>query len=175
MADHGAGDDPSLEMNPVLGQVALSVVASLVCYRSDPVAQGPPQERVQHARDEVEAAASLEAWDAYLTKAREFAARADPRSAMTQIEQAMQLVKRWGIWEEGATYDEAYALLQRIPTPQKNGMLLELLADENLVEAKGAIVSLAVAHLELDSKAREQLMARPQDKQVEALRGLLTR
>jgi hypothetical protein len=163
-------------MSPLLRQVVLSTLACTVaCYRSDSEAQGVPQQRVQHAKDQAEAAKSLKAWDAHLSKAKKLAERADHRGAMAEVEQAMRLVERFGIRDEGATYNEAYTLLEGIAPPQKNALLLQLLADANLIEAKGAIVSQAVAHLELDSKAREQLMAMPQDKQVETLRDLLTR
>lgn len=151
------------------------LACTVACYRSDSEAQGIPREQVQYAKDQAEAAKSLKAWDAHLSRARDLAERADHRGAMAEVEQAMRLVKRFGIRDEGATYNEAYTLLHGVAAAQKNALLLQLLADASLIEAKGAIVSQAVAHLELDSKARQQLMALPQDKQVETLRDVLIR
>jgi hypothetical protein len=133
------------------------------------------QQRVQHAKDEAEAEKALETWDHHLSKARELAGAADYPRALVEIEQAMRLVKQYGIREEGATYNEAYATLERIAGSEVRGVLLQLLTDKDLIETKEAIISRAVAHLQLDSDKRAQLAGSPQTAQIETLRDLLAR
>lgn len=93
--------------------LVVAVWMPFACHRADPRAGTIPQERVPHANDRAEAQKALGTWDAHLSKAKELATRADYRGAMAEIEHAMRLVKRFGIRDEGVTFNDLAQVFER--------------------------------------------------------------